>query len=58
MSKDNIWLSFLCVLVLSLVICRPFHLFNASYRFQNYQKMFNEKIYLKEKSVGNNFLLL
>ena len=41
--KDKIWLSFLCVLALSSVICRPIHLFCASCGFQKSQKMFVKK---------------
>ena len=38
---------FVCVLVLSSVICEPIHLFNASFGFQKYlSKKFNQKIYL------------
>ena len=47
--KDNIWSSFLCVLALSSVICRPIHLCYASCGFQKYQKMFNQKIYPRER---------
>ena len=39
--KDNMWPSSLCVLSLSSVVCRPIHLFPASFGFQKYQKMFN-----------------
>ena len=47
--KDNIWSSFLRVLALSSVICRPNHLFYASVGFQKYQKIFNQKIYPRER---------
>ena len=47
--KDNIWSSFLCVLAHSSVICRPNHLFYASVGFQKYQKIFNQKIYPRER---------
>ena len=47
--KDNIWSSFLYVLALSSVICRPNHLFYASVGFHNYQKIFNQKIYPMER---------
>ena len=36
--KDNIWPSFLRVLALSSVICRPNHLFYTSVGFQKYRK--------------------
>ena len=51
--KDNIWSSFLCVLVLFSVICQPIHLFYASCGFKKYQKMFNQNIYQREKSDSN-----
>ena len=56
--KDNIWSSFLCVLALSSVICRPIHLFNASCGFQKYQKMFNQKIYPRERCDNNKCFVL
>ena len=46
--KGNIWSSFLRVLALSSVICRPNHLFYAFVGFQKYQKIFNQKNYLRE----------
>ena len=56
--KDNIWSSFLCVLVLSSVICRPIDLFYASCGFQKYQKMFNQKIYPRERCDNNKCFVL
>ena len=47
--KDNIWSSFLRVLALSSVICRPNHLFYASVGFQKYKKIFHQKIYPRER---------
>ena len=47
--KDNIWSSFLRVLALSSVICWPNHLFHASVGFQKHQKIFNQKIYPRER---------
>ena len=47
--RDNIWSSFLRVLTLSAVICRPIHLFYASVGFQKYQKIFNQQIYPRER---------
>ena len=46
---DNIWSSFLRVLTLSSVICRPIHLFYASVGFQKYQKIFKQKNLSKGK---------
>ena len=56
--KDNIWSSFLCVLALSSVICWPIHLFYASCGFQKYQKMFNQKIYPRERCDSNKCFVL
>ena len=56
--KDNIWPSFLCVLALSSVICRPNHLFYASVGFQKYQKIFNQKIYPRERCDSNKCFVL
>ena len=56
--KDNIWSSFLCVLALSSVICWPIHLFYASCGFQKYQKMFNQKIYPRERCDNNKCFVL
>ena len=56
--KDNIWSSFLCVLALSSVICRPIHLCYASCGFQKYQKMFNQKIYPRERCDNNKCFVL
>ena len=56
--KDNIWPSFLCVLALSSVICRPIHLCYASCGFQKYQKMFNQKIYPRERCDNNKCFVL
>ena len=47
----KIWQSILCILAVSSVICQPIHLFNDLFRLQKYQKMYNEKIYLREKLV-------
>ena len=51
--KDNIWSSFFSVLALSSVICRPIHLFYVSVGFQKYQKIFNQKIYPRERYDSN-----
>ena len=56
--KDNIWSSFLRVLALSSVICRPNHLFYASVGFQKYQKIFNQKIYPRERCDSNKCFVL
>ena len=56
--KDNIWSSFLRVLALSSVICRPIHLFYASVGFQKYQKIFNQKIYPRERCDSNKCFVL
>ena len=56
--KDNIWSSFLCVLAVSSVICQPIHLFYASCGFRKYQKMFNQKIYPRERSDSNKCFVL
>ena len=55
--NDNICSSFLRVLALSSVICRPIHLFYAS-GFQKYQKIFNQKIYPRERCVSNKCFVL
>ena len=49
---------FLCVLTLSSVICLPMHLFYASCGFQKYQKMFNRKIYPRERCDSNKCFVL
>ena len=56
--KDNVWSSFLRVLALSSMICRPINLFYASLGFQNYQKIFNEKIYPRERCDSNKCFVL
>ena len=56
--KDSIWLSFLCVLALFSVICRPIHLFYVSCVFQKYQKIFNQKIYPRERCSNNKCFVL
>ena len=56
--KDNIWSSFLRVFALSSVICRPIHLFYASVGFRKYQKIFNQKIYPRERCDSNKCFLL
>ena len=56
--KENIWSSFLRVLALSSVICRPNHLFYASVGFQKYQKIFNQKIYPRERCDSNKCFVL
>lgn len=56
--KDNIWLSSLCVLAFSSVICQQINLFYAPFGFQKYQKMINQKIYPTERSDSNNCLVL
>ena len=56
--KDSTWLTFLCVLALSSVICWPIHLFYASCGFKKYQKMFNQKIYPRERCSNNKCFVL
>ena len=56
--KDNIWSSFLRVLALSSVICWPNHLFYASVGFQKCQKIFNQKIYPRERCDSNKCFVL
>ena len=56
--KDNIWSSFLRVLALLSMICRPIHLFYASAGFQKYQKIFNQKIYPRERCDSNKCFVL
>ena len=56
--KDNIWSSFLRVLALSSVICRPIHLFYVSVGFQKYQKIFIQKIYSRERCDSNKCFVL
>ena len=51
--KDNIWSSFLRVLALSSVICQPNHLFYASVGFQKSRKIFDQKIYPRERCGSN-----
>ena len=46
------------VLALSSVICQLTHLFYASCGFQKYQKMFNRKIYPREKSNSSKCFVL
>ena len=40
------------------VICRPNHLFRASVGFQKYQKIFNQKIYPRERCDSNKYFVL
>ena len=56
--KDNIWSSFIRLLALSSVICRPIHLFYASAWFQRYQKIFNLKVYPSERCDSNKYFVL
>ena len=56
--KDSIWSSFLHVLALSSVICGPIHLFYASVGFQKYQKIFNQKIYPRQRCDSNKCFVL
>ena len=56
--KDNIGSCFLCILALSSVICRPIHLFYASVEFQKYQKIFNQKMYPRERCYSNKCFVL
>ena len=56
--KDKIWLSFLCVLALSSVVCQPIHLFCASCGFQKSQKMFSLQIYPRERFESNKCFVL
>ena len=40
------------------MICRPIHLFYASGGFQKYQKIFNQKIYPKQRCDSIKFFVL
>ena len=53
--KDNI---FFACLALSSVICRPNRLFCASAGFQKYQKIFNQKIYPRQRCDSNRCFVL
>ena len=50
---DMVGSSFLCVLVLSSVICQPMHLFYGKCGFIKHEKMLNQLIYPREKSNTN-----
>ena len=56
--KDNIWSSFLRILALSSVICRPIHLFFASVAFQKFHKIFNQNIYPRERCDSSKCFVL
>ena len=56
--KGNIWSSFLRVFALSSMICQPIHLFQASVGFQKYQKIFNQKIFPRERCDSNKYFVL
>ena len=50
---DKVSSSFLCVLALSSVIFQPIHLFYSKCGFSEYEKIFNQLIYSREKSNSN-----
>ena len=50
---DKVSSSFLCVLALSSVIFQPIHLFCSKCGFSEYEKIFNQLIYSREKSNSN-----
>ena len=56
--KETIWQSSLRVLAFSSVIWWLIHLFYDSFGFQKYQKIFNQKIYPRERCDSNKCFVL
>ena len=58
MQKQHLVIFCVCVLAISSVICQQIHLFYASCGFQKYHKMFNQKIYPRERYHSNKCFVL